>query len=133
MNLNEDIIRIRKQQGLTQQALAEKAGVRIAALCEFETGKSEMSTKNLKKIFKVLNVKITDNHKIEKARVIETEENLLKYKSEIEELVLFAKRIHFDIEHGDLVELVRLWINDNKSLYSEENKRRLLTLLKSSK
>jgi hypothetical protein len=61
-----------------------------------------------------------------------TEEKLLKYKSEIEELVLFSKRIHFDIERGDLAELVRLWINDNKSLYSEENKKRLLTLLKSS-
>jgi len=58
-SLNEDLKRIRKQQGFTQKALSEKSGVRIAAICKFETGKLEMSTKNLKKILEVLNVKIT--------------------------------------------------------------------------
>jgi len=48
----------RKRQGLTQTALAEKSGVRIAAISEFETGKREISTKNLKKILEVLNAKI---------------------------------------------------------------------------
>lgn len=50
MNLNDHIKRIIKQQGLTQTAVAEKSDIRIAALCDFDTGKREISTKNLKKI-----------------------------------------------------------------------------------
>lgn len=64
---------------------------------------------------------------------MKAEEKLLKHKSEIEELVLFSKRIHFDIETGDLEELVRLWVDDKKSFYSEENKMVLIALLKAGK
>lgn len=64
---------------------------------------------------------------------MKAEGQLLKYKSEIEELVLFSRRIHFDIETGDVEELVRLWINDNKSFYTEENKKQLMIMLKSRK
>ena len=42
--------RLRKINGLTQVRLAEKANVSRSVIARFETGRTELSTKNLSKI-----------------------------------------------------------------------------------
>ena len=59
-----------------------------------------------------------------------TTELLNRYKSEINSIALFAKRINYNLNE-DITELVRLWINDTKQIYSDENKEQVLNILKS--
>ena len=60
---------------------------------------------------------------------METQELINKFKNEIQQIALFAKRINFDL-NGDIKELVRLWINDTKCIYSDENKEQVCNILK---
>lgn len=59
-----------------------------------------------------------------------TQELLNRYESEIKSIALFAKRINYNLNE-DITELVRLWINDTKKIYSDENKEQVLSILKS--
>lgn len=45
---------LRKSNGLTQVRLAEKANVSRSVIARFETGRTELSTKNLSKIAEAL-------------------------------------------------------------------------------
>lgn len=51
---------LRKTRNLTQVQLAEKAGVCRSVIARFEAGRTELSTKNLAKICKVLRCKMED-------------------------------------------------------------------------
>ena len=56
MNLAEKILQLRKQQGLSQEELAEKVGVSRQAISKWETGESVPEIErvaNLSKIFQV--------------------------------------------------------------------------------
>lgn len=59
------------------------------------------------------------------------EERLLRFESEIQQIVLFAKRISFDVENGDVTELIRLWLNDSKAFYDADNQEFILSVMKS--
>lgn len=59
-----------------------------------------------------------------------TQELIIKFESQIKEVALFAKRINFDLS-GDIKELVRLYINDTKVLYYEENAYQMELIMKS--
>jgi len=54
------IMEWRKHRGLTQAALAEKAGVQQAAIAQYEGGKREPAVKVLKKMAEALNVDLDD-------------------------------------------------------------------------
>ena len=59
--IKELVKRKRLNLGLTQQQLADKVNVRKATICTFETGKSQMKTTTLEKIFNILNITINEN------------------------------------------------------------------------
>lgn len=46
------------------------------------------------------------------------------FTTEINQIALFAKRISFNIETGCIMELTRLWLDDNKKFYNaiEDNR-----------
>lgn len=59
--LGENIKIIRKKNKLSQEALAQKAGITYSTLIKLETGANDNPTiKTLAKIAKVLNVKVDD-------------------------------------------------------------------------
>jgi hypothetical protein len=43
---------------------------------------------------------------------------MTNFKEEINQLALFAKRINFDVVNGCMLELTRLWLEDNKKMYN---------------
>ncbi|HKZ10381.1 MAG TPA: helix-turn-helix transcriptional regulator [Rhodanobacteraceae bacterium] len=49
---------IRAIRGITQAELAERAGVSPTAIAEFETGKRDMRTRTVGKLFGVLGVEV---------------------------------------------------------------------------
>jgi hypothetical protein len=59
-----------------------------------------------------------------------TEQLLKVFENEIKEISLFAKRINYDL-NTDILELVRLYVNDTKVLYYEENKYQMKLIVKS--
>ena len=59
------------------------------------------------------------------------EAQLLRFESEMHQIVLFAKRINFDVENGDVTELIRLWLNDSKAFYDADNQEFILSVMKS--
>jgi transcriptional regulator with XRE-family HTH domain len=66
--LKEQIIKARKEQGLTQKDLALKIGVRKATISDFETGKTALGSDILEKIINVLSInvmKILDEKKMQ--------------------------------------------------------------------
>jgi hypothetical protein len=65
-----------------------------------------------------------------KHKAMTTQELLNRFSSEIQSIALFAKRINFDL-NSDISELVRLYINETKVLYQEENKEQIILILKS--
>jgi len=56
MIIGKNIRYFRKQQGLKQVELAEKAEISVSYLCEIENGQTMPSVKTLIKIAKALNV-----------------------------------------------------------------------------
>ena len=58
MNLGEIMKRERVKQGLSQQRLAELAGVTDRAISLWETGKREMRVDSADKVFKALGVSV---------------------------------------------------------------------------
>lgn len=52
--------KLRKDSGLTQVRLAEKAQVSRSVIARFETGRTELSTKNLTKIADALDCSMED-------------------------------------------------------------------------
>ena len=65
-----------------------------------------------------------------KHTTMNTQELINKYEAEIKSIVLFAKRIKFDF-NTDIKELVRLYINETKVLYSDEKKAQIQLIIKS--
>jgi hypothetical protein len=65
-----------------------------------------------------------------KHTTMKTQELINKFENEIKSIALFAKRINFDL-NSDIKELVRLYINETKVLYSEENKEQMQMIIKS--
>ena len=59
------------------------------------------------------------------------EDQLLRFENEMHQIVLFAKRINFDVETGDVTELIRLWLNDSKAFYDADNQEFILSVMKS--
>lgn len=59
-----------------------------------------------------------------------TQELLNSFSNEIKSIALFAKRINFDL-NSDISELVRLYINETKAIYNEENKEQIKLIIKS--
>jgi transcriptional regulator with XRE-family HTH domain len=58
--INERLKKIRKEQGLSLRALAEKSGISKSTLNDIENGKSNPTTETLAKIAKALNIKVSD-------------------------------------------------------------------------
>ena len=56
--IREQIIKARKEQGLTQTDLALKAGLRQATISDFETGKKNLRSDLIEKIIQTLNLDI---------------------------------------------------------------------------
>ena len=52
--MENNLRQLRKSSGLTQVRLAQKAHVSRSVIARFETGRTELSTKNLTKIAKAL-------------------------------------------------------------------------------
>jgi hypothetical protein len=55
-----------------------------------------------------------------------------RFANEINEIALFAKRINFNPNNDCIVELTRLWLEDNRKAYKEinENKEKAINILK---
>lgn len=60
MSIGMKIWMYRKQKKLTQQQLAEKVGLTLHTISKIETGKSNGTVDNLKKIAEALDVNIKD-------------------------------------------------------------------------
>lgn len=60
MSIGANICRIRKEKGITQSELAEKAGITQAMLCWIEQGKRNPSLPSCEKIAKLLDCKISE-------------------------------------------------------------------------
>ena len=58
MKFYEKIILLRKQKGLTQEALAFKLGISRQAISKWETGECEPDISKLKELAKLFNVSI---------------------------------------------------------------------------
>ena len=58
-------------------------------------------------------------------------EQLIRFENEIKQIVLFAKRINFDVENGNVKELIRLWLNDSKAFYDADNQEFILSVMQS--
>ena len=56
--IREQVIKARKEQGLTQKDLALKVGVRTATISDFERGKYNLGSDILEKILESLNIEI---------------------------------------------------------------------------
>ena len=56
MGFAQRIAALRKQRGLTQQALADKAELHIVQVCRYETGKAEPTLEALRKLARGLQV-----------------------------------------------------------------------------
>jgi transcriptional regulator with XRE-family HTH domain len=65
-SLREFIVKIRKEKNITQAELAEKVGVRVATISDYETGKSSINADVIEKIFKILDVRIEPDANREK-------------------------------------------------------------------
>ena len=57
-SLREFIVKIRKEKNITQSELAEKVGIRVATISDYETGKSSVNADTIERIFKVLDIRI---------------------------------------------------------------------------
>ena len=58
--LGKRIKAVREKRGLTQEALAEKAGVSRGYLARLETGRHDPAVSTVEKLAKALRVKVTD-------------------------------------------------------------------------
>lgn len=58
--LGDNIKKYRKIRGITQNELAEYAGIEVKSLSLIETGKGFISAKNLEKLSTILNVSFSD-------------------------------------------------------------------------
>ncbi|MBO6088556.1 helix-turn-helix transcriptional regulator [bacterium] len=58
--LGDNIKKFRKIKGITQNELAELAGIEVKSLSLIETGKGFISAKNLEKLSSILNVSFSD-------------------------------------------------------------------------
>jgi transcriptional regulator with XRE-family HTH domain len=56
----EELKRVRRSKGLTQQDLAELAGVSQYTITEIETGRREARPSTLRKLAKALDVEVAD-------------------------------------------------------------------------
>lgn len=56
--IGEEIKRLREQEGLTQQELADKAGLKQPTIARYESGRSDISYVSLIKILDTLGYKI---------------------------------------------------------------------------
>ena len=56
----EEIRKVRKQQGLSQEQLAKIAGLSRYSIINFETGRRDPRVKDLKKIAKALHVPVKE-------------------------------------------------------------------------
>ena len=45
--MRKDLVKIRKQRGISQKQMAEAIGITPTALCRFEKGQSDMKVKHL--------------------------------------------------------------------------------------
>jgi transcriptional regulator with XRE-family HTH domain len=66
MGFAQRLAAIRKQRGMTQQALADKAELHIVQICRYETGKTEPTLEALRKLALALNIRadalVFDDH-----------------------------------------------------------------------
>jgi len=60
VRLGKNIAKMRKQSGLTQEKLAEKAGLSLTFIGYLETGQKRPALKTLNKIASVLKVKVKE-------------------------------------------------------------------------
>ncbi len=66
INLGNQLKKIRKERGLTQEALAEKVGIHPTYIGKLESGKNNVSVKMLFKISRALKVKLADIFEFDK-------------------------------------------------------------------
>ncbi|MBP3802199.1 MAG: helix-turn-helix transcriptional regulator [Clostridia bacterium] len=119
MLFNEKLKKLRKEEGLTQEQLAEKLNVSRQAITKWETGEGVPDIENIKQISNLFNVTIDELLKEEKNINIEKRE---KY-SYVEELEIDHSK-HFDINICKIQELNILSTNEEKvrvELLSSEN------------
>ena len=119
MLFNEKLKKLRKEEGLTQEQLAEKLNVSRQAITKWETGEGVPDIENIKQISNLFNVTIDELLKEEKNINIEKRE---KY-SYVEELEIDHSK-HFDINICKIQELNILSNNEEKvrvELLSSEN------------
>lgn len=119
MLFNEKLKKLRKEEGLTQEQLAEKLNVSRQAITKWETGEGVPDIENIKQISNLFNVTIDELLKEEKNINIEKRE---KY-SYVEELEIDHSK-HFDINICKIQELNILANNEEKvrvEVLSSEN------------
>lgn len=119
MLFNEKLKKLRKEEGLTQEQLAEKLNVSRQAITKWETGEGVPDIENIKQISNLFNVTIDELLKEEKNINIEKRE---KY-SYVEELEIDHSK-HFDINICKIQELNILSNNEEKvrvEVLSSEN------------
>lgn len=99
----ESVRLIRKQKGLTQEELAEKAGLQYTYIGGIERGERNISLETLEKVAKGLEVNpmtlfdfkhldIEDNDVLTKANLLDIHQSLLQSRSD-EEIKLFHKTV----------------------------------------
>ena len=60
MKLLEEIRKVRKKRGLSQEQLAKNSGLSRYSIINFETGRRDPRVKDLRKIAKALNVSVAE-------------------------------------------------------------------------
>ena len=80
MSFQENLIRARKARGMTQEELAEKAGITSVGISKIETGKTWPKKETIEKFLEILEVKSFQ-------LFTETKEDFLKYKNIVTETI----------------------------------------------
>lgn len=83
MKFNENLIKLRKEKGMTQEELAFKIGVSRQSVSKWETGDCEPDISKLKELGKIFNVSIDyllseDDEQIKEAEVKVVEKVIIK-------------------------------------------------------
>ena len=100
MKIGAAIKHYRKEAGLTQHELAEKAGLNAGVISHYETGRRGVSREALEKISEALNIELSELHNYQLPEIGGTEMIEIT-KSEAEVLTDLIELYLFDIIRND--------------------------------
>ena len=118
MKIGAAIKHYRREAGLTQHELAEKAGLNAGVISYYETGRIGVSREVLEKISEALNIELSELHNYQLPEIGGTEMIELT-KSEAEALAELLETTLYDAIRGDEGIDSLDWLMDVMSAYKK--------------